>query len=113
MQITALRRGFLSVLAATMVAAALTVLVPSGPASAAGAGRIGPGTQLVTAGRACTANFVFRDAAHRVYLGYAASCATRALVPAARACSARSLPLGTRVRLSDGGRTLGYGELRY
>ncbi len=113
MQITALRRGFLGVVAATVAASALTVLVPTGPASAVAAGRIGPGTQLVTAGRACTANFVFRDAAHRVFLGYAATCATRTLVPAARACSARSLPLGTRVRLSDGGRTLGYGALRY
>jgi hypothetical protein len=113
MQITALRRAFLAFVAAAVAAAVVTVAGPAGPATAAGAGRIGPGTQLVTAGRACTANFVFRDARHRVFLGYAASCATRSLVPAGRACSARSLPLGTRVRLADGGRTLGYGELRY
>jgi hypothetical protein len=113
MQITALRRAFLGLVAVVVAATAVTVLGPAGPAAAAGAGRIGPGTQLVTAGRACTANFVFRDARHRVFLGYAASCATRRLEPAARACRARLLPLGTRVRLADGGRTLGYGELRY
>jgi hypothetical protein len=113
MQITALRRAFLAFVAASVAATVVTVLGPAGPAAAASAGRVGPGTQLVTAGRACTANFVFRDARNRVFLGYAASCATRELVPAARACSARSLPLGTRVRFADGGRTLGYGTLRY
>jgi hypothetical protein len=104
-------KGFLltSVLGALL--AAVTVLAPSGPASAAAPGRIGPGTQLVTAGHACTANFVFRDARHRVYLGYAASCATRA-VTAPGSC-ARALPAGTRVRLADRGRTVAYGVLRY
>lgn len=100
---------FTSVLGALL--AAVTVLAPTGPASAASAGRVGPGTQLVTAGHACTANFVFRDARHRVFLGYAASCATRA--GAAAGTCARSLPLGTRVRLADRGRTLGHGVLRY
>jgi hypothetical protein len=91
--------------------AAITVLAPTGPATAATAGRIGPGTQLVTAGHACTANFVFRDARRRVFLGYAASCATRLV--AAPGTYARSLPLGTKVRLADRGRTLGHGVLRY
>jgi hypothetical protein len=113
MQISALRRAFPGFVAASVAAAVVIVLGPAGPATAATGGRIGPGTQLVTAGRACTANFVFRDAENRVYLGYAASCATRSLVPAGDACSARSLPLGTRVRLAEGSRTLGYGRLRY
>lgn len=98
------------------VIAALTVLGSTGPAGAASStagGRVGPGTQLVTGGRSCAANFVFRDAAHRVYLGYAASCATRHSAPASEACAARPLPTGTPVRLADRGRTLGYGTLRY
>jgi hypothetical protein len=113
MQIAAHRTGFLSSLVLTTVVGVLAVLGTTGPADAAGARRIGPGTQLVTAGRSCTANFVFRDARHRVFVGYAASCATRTAVAGPSSCSARSLPLGTRVRFADHGRTLGYGELRY
>ena len=113
MQIAAPRKAFLGLLIALVAATVVTVLGPTGPATAATAGRVGPGMQLVTAGRACTANFVFRDARRRVFLGYAASCATRRPVTASRACDARSLPLGTTVRLVDGGRTLGHGVLRY
>jgi len=109
-------KRFLATVLAGAVAAA-TLLGTAGPAAASriasGTGHVGPGTQLITAGRSCTANFVFRDAAHRVYLGYAASCATRTAVTPATACTARSLPLGTRVRLADRGRTVGYGRLRY
>jgi hypothetical protein len=112
MQIHRRSKGFLVTAALSAAAAAVTVLGPTGPAVAAGAGRIGPGTQMVTAGRSCTANFVFRDARHRVYVGYAASCATQG-TRVADACTARSLPLGTRVRFADRGRTLGYGTLRY
>ena len=107
-------KGFWATIALGVVTAALLAAGLSGPATAApgvGVGRIGPGTQLVTAGRSCTANFVFRDAQHRVYVGYAASCATRT-AGAAGTC-ARSLPQGTVVRLADRGRTLGYGALRY
>jgi len=104
-------KGFLLTSVLGGLLAVLTVLAPTGPASAATTGRVAPGIQLVTAGHACTANFVFRDARHRVFVGYAASCATRG-VPAAGRC-ARSAPLGTRVRLADRGRTLGYGVLGY
>ena len=113
MQISSRSKGFLATSVLSAAVAALSVLGPTGPAAAESAGRIGPGTQLVTAGRSCTANFVFRDTAHRVFVGYAASCATRTAETAANACAARSLPLGTRVRFADRGRTLGYGELRY
>jgi hypothetical protein len=113
MQITAHRRGFGALAVVLAVAATVAVLGPTGPAAAASAGRIGPGTQLVTAGRTCTANFVFRDARHRVFVGYAASCATRKAATGGNACTARSLPMGTRVRFADAGRTVGYGELRY
>jgi hypothetical protein len=113
MQMHARSKGILVTAVLGAVTAALTVLGPTGPAAAAGAGRIGPGTQMVTGGRSCTANFVFRDARHRLFVGYAATCATRQAAPAADACTARSLPLGTRVRFADRGRTLGYGTLRY
>jgi len=110
------RQGFLAAVVLGIVAATLSVLGATGPAAAAsgaGPGRVGPGTLMVTAGRSCSASFVFRDARGRVLLGYAASCATRAAVTDANACQARSLPLGTRVRLADGGRLVGYGVLRY
>ncbi len=94
---------------------ALTALVTLGSATSAEArravDRIGPGVQLVTAGRTCTAGFVFRDGG-RLYLGYAASCAARGAVPANR-CSARSLRLGTAVRIVDRGREVGTGTLAY
>jgi len=108
-------KGFWATIALGVLTATLLAVGLSGPAAAAPgvtAGRIGPGTQLVTAGRSCTANFVFRDAQHRVFVGYAASCATRTPAGAAGTC-ARSLPQGTVVRLADRGRTLGYGALRY
>jgi hypothetical protein len=108
-------KGFWATVVLGAVVSVLGVLGTTGPAGAVTAsttGRVGPGTQLVTGGRACTANFVFRDAAHRTYLGYAASCATRRGTTAG-ACSAKPLPAGTPVRLADRGRTLGYGVLRY
>ena len=108
------RKGIIASVLAAVVLAALTVLATGGPATAAGAvtaSRVGPGTQLVTAGRTCAANFVFRDAQGHVYLGYAASCATRTTT--ATGCAARSLPMGTEVRLAERGRTVGHGTLRY
>jgi hypothetical protein len=110
-------KGFIATALVSAAVATVTVLGSTGPAdavaSSSSAGRIGPGTQLVTAGRSCTANFVFRDAQHRVFVGYAATCATRTSTTTASACAIRSLPLGTRVRLADRGRTIGYGVLRY
>jgi hypothetical protein len=111
------RGGLLAAALLSVVGAALVVTGPTGPATAAtaarGTGAIGPGTQLVTDGRSCTANFVFRDARHRLYVGYTASCATKRAASAGNPCTARPLPAGTRVRLADAGRTLGHGELRY
>lgn len=114
-------KGFLATAVLATAVAALSVVGPTGPATAApvsgsvttAPGHIGPGTQMVTAGRVCTANFVFRDGTNRVFVGYAASCATRTAVTGANTCSARSLPAGTTVRFADRGRTVGYGELRY
>lgn len=112
MQITRSHRGFLVGLVLALAVGATALLVTTGPATAAGAGRIGPGTQMVTAGRTCTAGFVFRDSRHRTFVGYAASCATRRS-STSDPCRLRPLPAGTAVRFADRGRTVGYGELRY
>jgi hypothetical protein len=117
MQIRPTRARLLAVSLVAVVAALVAATGSTGPAAAAPvagtAGRIGPGAQLVTGGRTCTANFVFRDARDRLYLGYAASCATRRSATGGNACTARSLPLGTRVTLADRGRALGSAELSY
>lgn len=117
MQITASGRGFLAAALFAVVATVLAVTGPTGPAaassSAVAGGRIGPGTQMITAGRSCTANFAFRDARHRLFVGYAASCAVRRVATNGNACTARPLPLGTRVAFAERGRTLGHGTLRY
>jgi hypothetical protein len=113
-------KGFWAGALVSAVVAALLVVGPTGPATAStvavtatsGAGRVGPGVQLVTAGRACSASFVFR-AGHRVFLGYAASCATRTRVTGTDSCHARPLPRGTRVRIVDRGHTVGHGRLAY
>jgi hypothetical protein len=113
MQTAMQRTGSRTLAVLIALAAAVVVLGPTGPASAAADGRIGPGTQLVTGGHTCTASFVFRDARKRVYLGYAASCATGRAATAGNPCAARPLALGTTVRLVDRGRSLGRGELSY
>jgi hypothetical protein len=80
---------------------------------------IGPGVQMVTAGRICTADFVFSDRAGRRYLGYAAHCASRGPASARNGCTTPSYPLGTRVTFVTGrtatsrGTVLGHGRLRY
>jgi hypothetical protein len=117
MQIPRTRAALVAAIVISVTAVAGVVGATAGPvaaATSATASRIvGPGAELVTAGRTCTANFVFRDARNRVFVGYAASCATRRTATAGNACAARSLPMGTRVRIADRGHTLGYGLLRY
>lgn len=112
-------KGFVGAGLLAALLGALLVVAPGGPAAASwgptpasAAGSVGPGVQIITAGRTCTASFVFRTR-HRVFLGYAASCATRSAVTGAATCRARSLPLGTRVRLANRGRTIGHGRLAY
>jgi hypothetical protein len=116
MQIHRNRARLLAAALLSLMTALVLVGGATGPVAAAtgsGARAIGPGTQLVTGGRVCTANFAFRDSRQRLFVGYAASCATARTATAGNACTARSLPLGTRVRLADRGRTLGHGTLRY
>ena len=80
---------------------------------------ITPGVQMFTRGAQCTANFVFRDAAGRTYVGYAAHCAGKGAATDTDGCRTPSHPLGTRVRfakgatVADGGTTVGSGTLAY
>ena len=80
---------------------------------------IHPGTMMYTGGAQCTANFVYTDAAGRVYVGYAAHCAGTGTATDTNGCHTPSLPLGTRVRFARGGTevstgtTVGHGRLVY
>src|SRR5262245_29944452 len=107
--------------AAAMLAALLALSTASGAAlETAGAAppsgwaptdtaRIHPGTMMYTAGAQCTANFVFTDAASRVYVGYAAHCAGTGSATDTDGCKAGSLPVGTRVTFAEGGSLLSGG----
>lgn len=65
--------------------------------------KIHPGTMMYTKGAQCTANFVYTDAASRVYVGYAAHCAGTGAATDTDGCRATSLPLGTPVTFREGG----------
>ncbi len=113
--------------AATLAGATTGSAAADGSAGAAGESRwapaatatIHPGVEMYTAGAQCTANFVYTDAASRVYVGYAAHCAGKGAATDTDGCRAGTRPLGTRVRfaeggsLADGGTTLGHGRLVY
>lgn len=85
----------------------------------AGTAKIRPGVQMYTDGAQCTGNFVFKDRAGHVYVGYAAHCAGTGAATETVSCDAKSLPIGTRVRFAgDGslvssGTTVGRGRLVY
>ena len=77
-----------------------------------------PGIQTITDGAGqCTTNFVFTDAAGRVYLGQAAHCARTGA--GMNGCRAPTRPLGTRVifttgaTLFDVGAPVAHGRLAY
>ena len=80
---------------------------------------IHPGVQMYTDGAQCTGNFVFTDAAGKVYVGYAAHCAGTGAATDTNGCDAASLPLGTKVEFAEGGSlvtggtALGTGTLAY
>jgi hypothetical protein len=86
------------------------------PASSA---TIHPGTMMYTAGAQCTGNFVFSDAAGNTYLGYAAHCAGTGSSTDTNGCQTDSVPLGSRVDLTNDGNLLsegtivGHGTLAY
>lgn len=117
-------------LGTSLVTILLAALLPSATAGTAAGKRsprwapaatatITPGVQMFTRGAQCTGNFVFRDAAGRTYVGYAAHCAGKGAATDTDGCSTRSHPLGTRVRfargatLAGGGTTVGRGTLVY
>jgi hypothetical protein len=124
-----------AILAATALA---TAVVSAQPAAAAGtrslsdsglspraawapasSATIHPGTMMYTAGAQCTGNFVFTDASGNTYLGYAAHCAGTGSSTDTNGCQTDSVPLGSRVDLSDDGNLLsegtivGHGTLAY
>lgn len=104
----------------------VAVLLPAGSTADAVAAwapeataKIKPGVQMYTAGAQCTANFVFKDAAGNVYVGYAAHCAGKGESSDTNGCTTQSLPLGTPVKFVSGGNffssgtTVGTGKLAY
>jgi hypothetical protein len=80
---------------------------------------IHPGTMMYTAGAQCTGNFVFADGAGNTYLGYAAHCAGTGSSTDTNGCQTASVPLGTKVDLTNDGNLasegtiVGHGTLAY
>ncbi len=94
----------------------------AGPTTAwapAATAQIHPGTMMYTDGAQCTANFVYTDDAGTTYLGYAAHCAGTGSSTDTNGCQTASVPLGTRVDLTDDGNLasegtiVGHGTLVY
>jgi hypothetical protein len=86
-------------------------LSPAAAWAPAARAKIHPGTMMYTRGAQCTANFVFRDRAGHTYLGYAAHCAGRGTSTDTNGCRTKSVPLGTRVALSNDGNLSGTGTV--
>jgi hypothetical protein len=87
---------------AVLVVACVAALLPGASATAAPSkGAIQPGVRTYTDGAQCTANFVFVDRRTQArYLGQSAHCASNESdSTATNGCAARSLPLGTPVRI--------------
>ena len=125
----------LSVAVAVLAASALATLVGASSPARAGASdpalslrsdwapassaTIHPGTMMYTAGAQCTGNFVFTDASGNTYLGYAAHCAGTGSSTDTDGCRTDSVPLGTRVDLTNDGNlasegaVVGHGTLAY
>jgi hypothetical protein len=106
------KRRLGALFAATLALATGPGLVIAGPADAgprpprwapAAEAKIHPGTMMYTKGAQCTANFVYRDKAGRVYVGYAAHCAGLGEATDTDGCKAKSLPLDTKVSFNEGG----------
>jgi hypothetical protein len=100
-------------------ASARTVLSPPAAWAPASTAQIHPGTMMYTEGAQCTGNFVFTDAAGHTYLGYAAHCAGTGSSTDTNGCQTDSVPLGTRVDLTNDGNLasegtiVGHGTLAY
>jgi len=127
---SSVRRAYaaLAVLAAAAVAAAVVTAQPASARSVlstraawapADTAVIHPGTMMYTDGAQCTGNFVFTDSAGNTYLGYAAHCAGTGSSTDTNGCQTDSVPLGTRVDLTNDGNLasegtiVGHGTLAY
>src|SRR5690348_2279965 len=120
---TARTRLLTAFLGAIVLVAAVLSAGPTADAASSWApestATIKPGVQMVTNGAQCTANFVFKDGAGHVYVGYAAHCAGTGSSSDTNGCTTKSLPLGTKVEfvtggnLLSGGTTVGTGKLAY
>jgi hypothetical protein len=100
---------------AALAAGATVVTAPQGAVAAAqwapaDRATITPGVQMYTKGAQCTANFVFKDALERVYVGYSAHCAGGGTATDTD-CDTPSLPLGTAVKFVTGGNLATNGEV--
>ncbi|QYJ04034.1 hypothetical protein KUV85_17190 [Nocardioides panacisoli] len=108
-------RPLASALAGFGTVAALALAVPGATAAPADgwapadSAAITPGVQTYTEGGQCTANFVFTDAADKVYLGQAAHCSGTSGSTSTNGCESGTLPLGTRVTFNEGGSLLSEG----
>lgn len=90
---------------AGLVVAAVGTIAPAGAAHSwapADTAAIHPGTQTFTAGGQCTANFVFTDASHNVYIGQAAHCSGTGGQTETDGCLAGTLPTGSTQVEVDG-----------
>src|SRR5690349_25104212 len=111
--------GASAVMAAAGVAATTAPVEAAAGYAPADTATIHPGTMMYTAGAQCTANFVYTDGAGNTYLGYAAHCAGTGTSTDTNGCSTGSVPLGTKVDLTnDGslaseGTVVGHGTLAY
>ncbi|MGQ0465031.1 MAG: serine protease [Sporichthyaceae bacterium] len=69
-----------------------------------GLSSIHPGIPTLTKGdAACTANFIFLDAANNAYIGQAAHCSGKGAANDTNGCNTKSEPLGTKVLLGASG----------
>ena len=89
-----------AVAASVLAGGLLTAASASAPGfTSASAAKIRPGVQTFTDGAQCTANFLFQDGTGSVYLGQSAHCAGTGAANETNGCLAKSLPLGTRVKI--------------
>jgi hypothetical protein len=108
-----------ALISAQPAAAAGSQLSPRAAWAPASSALIHPGTMMYTDGAQCTANFVYTDSAGNTYLGYAAHCAGTGSSTDTNGCQTGSVPLGTRVDLTNDGNlasegtVVGHGTLAY
>jgi hypothetical protein len=100
------RRGIVPAVVAVLAATAFNtagaqarrpVRAPARAYAPAATATVHPGVQTHTAGAQCTANFIFTGADGSTYIGQAAHCSGTGASTETNGCTAKSLPIGTRV----------------